>query len=233
MRLPSRPSRASTIHVNDYRLKRSQRASRVTKYVKTAVNLTHPITILHQNSTRSTFSDYSRQLKTPPQRGVKPFRTEGCLSDFHLLLQEQIPQLMRYASALTRDADEAVDLVEDMVREALAHPRQCAGNIRVGLLTILHDLRGNPFRQMTLGIPETRDPAAKLTLSDLDRALGQLPEEQRAIILLIGLERLSYADAGATLRISPTTLRSRLSHARAELGRLMGVENTARTARAA
>jgi DNA-directed RNA polymerase specialized sigma24 family protein len=148
------------------------------------------------------------------------------LFDFHLLLEEQIPQLMRYASALTRDADEAVDLVEDMVREALAHPRQCAGNIRVGLLTILHDLRANPFRQMTSGTPKTRDPA-KLTLSDLDRALGQLPEEQRAIILLIGLERLSHADAAAT------TLRSRLSRARAELRRLMGVEDPARVRRAA
>jgi DNA-directed RNA polymerase specialized sigma24 family protein len=155
------------------------------------------------------------------------------VSDFHLLLEEQISQLMRYASALTRDADEAVELVEDTVREALAHPRQCSGNIRVGLLTILHDLRGNPFRQMTLGTPETHDPAAKLTLSDLDRALGQLPEEQRAIILLIGLVRLSYADAAATLRMSAATLRSRLSRARAELRRLMGVENPARVAHAA
>jgi RNA polymerase sigma-70 factor, ECF subfamily len=155
------------------------------------------------------------------------------VSDFHLLLEEQIPQLIRYASALTRDADEAVELVEDTVREALSHPRQCAGNIRISLLTVLHDLRSNPFRQMTRGIPQTRDPAAKLTLSDLDRALGQLPEEQRAIILLIGLERLSYADAAATLRMSATTLRSRLSRARAELRQLIGVEDTARVARAA
>jgi RNA polymerase sigma-70 factor (ECF subfamily) len=155
------------------------------------------------------------------------------VTDFHLLLEEQIPQLMRYASALTRDADEAVDLVEDTVSEALADPRQCSGNIRVGLLTILHDLRSNPFRQMTFGVPATRDAAAKLTLSDLDRALGQLPEGQRAIILLIGLEHLSYADAAATLRISATTLRSRLSRARAELRRLMGVEDTSSVRHAA
>jgi RNA polymerase sigma-70 factor (ECF subfamily) len=155
------------------------------------------------------------------------------VSDFHLLIQEQIPQLMRYASALTRDADDAVDLAEDTVREALAHPRQRAGDIRVGLLTMLHDLRDNPFRQMTLGAPKTRSPAAPLTLSDLDRALGQLPEEQRAIILLIGLERLSYTDAATVLRMSPATLRFRLSRARAELRRLMGVENTGRVAHAA
>ena len=150
------------------------------------------------------------------------------MSDFHLVLEEQIPQLLRYASALMRDADAAVELVEDTVREALAHPLRGAGNIRVRLLTLLHDLRGNPFRQMSLGFPEQRDPAAKLTLSALDRALGELAEEQRAIILLIGLEGLSYVDAGAVLRMPAATLRSRLSRARAELRRLMGVKTPTR-----
>jgi hypothetical protein len=31
------------------------------------------------------------------------------VSDFHLLLQEQIPSLMRYAAALTRDPEQAAD----------------------------------------------------------------------------------------------------------------------------
>ena len=158
---------------------------------------------------------------------------EGYLSDFHLLLEEQIPLLMRYASALTRDADEAAELVEDTVRDALAHRRDCRGNLRVRLLTMLHDLRGNPFRAMTLGNPVATGSAARLTLSQLDRALGRLPESQRAAILLVGLEGLSYADAAAVLRIAPAALRSRLSRARADLRRLMGVAEPARVARAA
>lgn len=155
------------------------------------------------------------------------------LSDVHLLLEEQIPALMRYASALTRDADEAADLVEDTLREALAHQREYRGDLRVWLLTLLHDLRGNPFRAMTLGSPVVADTAARLTLSQLDRALGRLPELHRAVILLIGLERLSYADAATVLRITPAILRSRLSRARAELRRLMGVAAPRRVARAA
>jgi RNA polymerase sigma-70 factor, ECF subfamily len=86
---------------------------------------------------------------------------------------------------------------------------------------------------MTFGTPETRDAAARLTLSDLDSALGQLPEEQRALILLIGLERLSYADTAKVLRVPASTVRFRLSRARAELRRLMGVESTGHVARAA
>jgi RNA polymerase sigma-70 factor (ECF subfamily) len=154
------------------------------------------------------------------------------VSDFHLLLEEEIPKLMRYASALARNPDDAAELVEDTVREALDH--QCArrGDRHVWLLTLLHDLRGNPFREMTLGASGRREPAALLTLSDLDRALGQLPEEQRAVILLIGLEGLSYADTAAVLRIPVATLRSRLSHARANLRHLMGVGRASRRVRA-
>ncbi len=165
------------------------------------------------------------------------------MSDFHFLLEEQIPNLMRYASALTRDADEAGELVEDTVREALANQRQ-RGNkaaTRTWLYTILHDLRGNPFRHISgpTGIANS-DPKTLLTLSQLDRALGELHEEQRAIVLLIGLEGMSYTDTAAILRISVATMRSRLARARANLRRLMGVEAaprrtvaTGRSARAA
>src|SRR3984957_5199362 len=170
-------------------------------------------------------------------------KREGGVSDFHLLLEEQIPRLMRYASALTRDPDEAGELVEDTVRDALANRHRGRGGaeIRVWLFTILHDLRGNPFRT-ALCAPDAldRDPASLLTLSDLDRALGQLPEEQRAVILLIGLEGMTYTDTASVLRVSVATLRARLSQARAELRRLMGgaeaprqAPNKTRPARAA
>lgn len=155
------------------------------------------------------------------------------MSDFHLLLEEEIPKLMRYASALTRDADEAEELVADTIREALAHQRLQRADLRVWLLTILHDLRGNPFRQMTAAGPAPLDPAAELTLSDLDRALGQIQEEQRAVILLVGLERMSYSQTAAILRITLGTLRSRLSRGRAALRRAMGVDTPARVADAA
>ncbi|MBV9554094.1 MAG: hypothetical protein JO032_15035 [Alphaproteobacteria bacterium] len=154
--------------------------------------------------------------------------------DFHLLLQEALPKLLRYATALTRDPDVAADLVEDTVREALAQQRRCPpGGLRVWLLTILHDLRGNPFRQLTLPAATPRDPRALLTLSDLDCAIGQLAEEQRAAILLIGLEGLSNSETAAVLRISGGTLRSRLARARERLRRTLAVAEPTPTPRAA
>jgi RNA polymerase sigma-70 factor, ECF subfamily len=157
------------------------------------------------------------------------------MSDFHLVLQEGIARLMRYAAALTRDADEAGELVQDTVREALANQRQCRGgaNIRVWLFTILHDLRDNPFRQAIATSEPVCGREARLTLSQLDRALGQLPEEQRAIILLIGLERMTYAETAAILRMPVGTMRARLARGRAGLRRAMGIADAPREARAA
>jgi RNA polymerase sigma-70 factor (ECF subfamily) len=63
--------------------------------------------------------------------------------------------------------------------------------------------------------------------------MRELPEAQRAVLLLIGLEGLSYADAASALRITAATLRSRLSSARANLRRLMGVAGARTNARVA
>jgi DNA-directed RNA polymerase specialized sigma24 family protein len=159
------------------------------------------------------------------------------VSDFHLLLEEEIPALMRYAKALTRDVDDAEDLVADTVREALAQHRKgrrAATNLHVRLLTILHDLRDNPFRQAVSAIaPVASSAKAELTLSQLDQALGELPEEQRAPILLIGLERLTYAQAAEVLRLPLGTARARLARGRANLCRAMGVAESPEAGRAA
>jgi RNA polymerase sigma-70 factor, ECF subfamily len=145
------------------------------------------------------------------------------VSDFQALLKEQLPRLIRYATALTRDADEALDLAEDTVLEALAHddPPACEQELRVWLLTILHDNRANPFRQSDPLAPPA--PPRTLGLSDFDRALGELPEQQRAVILLAGLEGMSDDQSAAILRISAHTMRSELAHARANLCVLLGV----------
>jgi RNA polymerase sigma-70 factor (ECF subfamily) len=142
---------------------------------------------------------------------------------------------MRYATALTRDPEAAEELVEDTVREALAWQLHCTGNVRLWLLRLLHELRDNPFRQGTVvaGSFDRAPAAAPLTLSQLDRALGQLPEEQRAIILLIGLERMTYTETAAILGIPVGTMRSRLSRGRAALCRALGVVDAPRVSRAA
>jgi RNA polymerase sigma-70 factor (ECF subfamily) len=65
------------------------------------------------------------------------------------------------------------------------------------------------------------DPAAGLSLRDLDRALALIPEERRQVVLLIGLEDISYKEAATILDVPIGTIRSRLSRGRESLRILM------------
>jgi RNA polymerase sigma-70 factor (ECF subfamily) len=50
-----------------------------------------------------------------------------------------------------------------------------------------------------------------------------LPEEQRTVILLIGLEGMAYEAVAQVLGVPIGTVRSRLSRGREELRKLMGM----------
>jgi len=63
-------------------------------------------------------------------------------------------------------------------------------------------------------------PAPELAL-DLQRCLLRLPEEQRAVLLLVTLEDLSYEQVARILRVPVGTVMSRLSRARSRLHALM------------
>jgi RNA polymerase sigma-70 factor (ECF subfamily) len=156
------------------------------------------------------------------------------MPDFEPLLDDHFHRLLRYAAALTRDTDQAIDLVEDTVLEAFEQRHWPRGiDLRVWLLTLLHDQRCNPFQQANPSTPVDSDPAALLTLSDFDRALGELPEEERAVILLVGLENMPYGKVAAILRISTGTVCSRLARGREKLRRALAASNDSTFAHAA
>ena len=65
------------------------------------------------------------------------------------------------------------------------------------------------------------DPTGALSLRDFDRALARIPAEQRRVILLIGLEDITYEEAAAILDVPIGTIRSRLSRGRESLRKLI------------
>ena len=69
----------------------------------------------------------------------------------------------------------------------------------------------------------TADPAATAaSRTDLQRALADLPVDQRAAVLLVDAEGLDYEAAAAVLGVAPGTIASRLSRARAALRAALG-----------
>jgi RNA polymerase sigma-70 factor, ECF subfamily len=154
----------------------------------------------------------------------------------HRDIEAEIPRLRRYARALTRDVVTADDLVQDCLTRALGklHLWQDGTDIRAWLFTILHNQYVNHIRRAvregsTVGLNESepllsRAPqqGKRLELRDLERALAKLPEEQRMVILLVGLEGMRYEEVAAILDVPVGTIRSRLSRGREALRRLTG-----------
>src|SRR5437588_10139183 len=68
---------------------------------------------------------------------------------------------------------------------------------------------------------------AALQLRDLESAIGKLPQEQRQVILLVGLEGMRYEEVAAILGVPVGTVRSRLSRGRDQLRRLMDMDEEA------
>ena len=157
---------------------------------------------------------------------------------FHRDLENEIPRLRRYARALTRDAIRADDLVQETLTRALRKQRlwQPGTDLRAWLFTMMHNLNVNEVRravrdQTSVDIDNcsrilvaTSDPTGSRQLNELDRAIARLPEDQRQVLLLVGLEGMSYEDVAAILNIPIGTVRSRLSRGRDLLRKIMGIE---------
>jgi len=157
------------------------------------------------------------------------------MSELSCLVEREIPRLRRYARALTRAADRADDLVQDTLVRALAkgHLWQPGTDIRAWLFTIMHNQYVNTVRrqaretatvdveQVSSTLVATTDPTSSWQLRELDRALARLPDEQREVVLLVGLEGMAYDSAAQILGVPIGTVRSRLSRGRETLRGLM------------
>lgn len=155
--------------------------------------------------------------------------------DSQALLAE-LPRLRRYARALVGERAAADDLVQDTLERAWARSSQWrpGSELRTWLFAIMHNLRIDQLRRQapptqpiddSFVEPPTRATQSDaLELGDLAAALAQLPEEQRAVLLLVGLEEMSYADIAASLGIPAGTVMSRLARGRERLRALLAGE---------
>jgi RNA polymerase sigma factor (sigma-70 family) len=158
------------------------------------------------------------------------------MADMAHLIEPVIPALRRYARTFVRDVGAADDLVQDTLERAISrwHQRRSDGDARTWLFTILHNLAVNHLRrtarrgrEVPLDDAGDSDVAVRSTQEDALRredilgAVGQLPDDQRSVLLLVSLEDVSYAEAARVLDIPIGTVMSRLARARARLLKLL------------
>ena len=148
------------------------------------------------------------------------------MSRFRQDVETAITALRRYARALTRNTENADDLVQDTLVRALRSEHLFhGGEIRSWLFTILTNLNRNRLRSLA------RRPAAKSLEDDdaadlagpeagqrdIERALAMLVEDQRHALLLVVLEGLSYREVAEVQAVPIGTVMSRLARARAQI----------------
>ena len=157
------------------------------------------------------------------------------MSDVRHLIVEQIPHLRRYARALVGDRGQADDLVQDCLERAWSRMDLWASgtNMRAWLFTILHNLHLNtarkyhntptltPLETGVTSLPVRPTQEDRLEITGVWRAFSRLPEPQRAALLLIALEEMSYEEAAEVLDIPVGTLMSRIHRGREKLRRMM------------
>lgn len=147
------------------------------------------------------------------------------MADFADQIAQHIPRLRRYARALTHDAAWADDLVQDTLERALQRRWQFRidKSLTAWLFTILYRLFLNDVARRRAVVPEEGEvPEPSVTPDfpmqiDMQRALARLTPEHRAVIVLVGLEQISYHEAAEVLDVPIGTVMSRLSRAREHL----------------
>ncbi|HEX9489727.1 MAG TPA: sigma-70 family RNA polymerase sigma factor [Stellaceae bacterium] len=153
-------------------------------------------------------------------------------------LAEHIAALRRYARALLGDRIDADDLVQDCLARALsrAHLWRPGTDLRAWLFTILHNIHINNLRSRRAHVAANEDLSygrtaramaalpdqdARLELRDLERALDRIPDEQRQVLLLVGMEGMSYDEAARVVGVPIGTIMSRVARGRDALRRSM------------
>jgi RNA polymerase sigma-70 factor (ECF subfamily) len=156
--------------------------------------------------------------------------------DLRSQIAGHIPQLRRFARALTGDPVLADDLVQDCIERALRKWQLYdeTRSLRTWLFTILRNLHisglrrrpgwvAKPLDELSEGEDAARpEQESRTAVADIAAAIARLPRDHREVILLVALEDMSYREIAEMTGVPIGTVMSRLSRARASLRAMLG-----------
>lgn len=157
--------------------------------------------------------------------------TGGHENPFAAALIACLPRLRRYAAALSGNIGVADDLVQDCIERALRRAdslkdlSRMAPWLRSILFNVYLDWMRHRRSQGTVvdlmamdnDLALSTHPSDHAIGVDIVRALNGLSPEHRQVLLLVGLEGLSYREVASELGIPIGTVMSRLARARERL----------------
>jgi len=181
---------------------------------------------------RDTLSQGQAEPSEPAGPGTSP-----ASAAFSAQLIAVLPRLRRFARGMTGSAADADDLVQAACERALTRAHQFQEGTRFDswmfriVQTIWIDqIRSRDVRKEEpeiegerMGTDEPmRRVEARLGLQEVRRALNGLPAEQRAALMLVTVDGLSYKEAAAIAEVPVGTIMSRLARARIALQARLG-----------
>lgn len=145
---------------------------------------------------------------------------------FDRLIVDAIPAMLRFATRLTGNVNDAEDVVQDALLRAARNWRTFRGESQV--TTWLFRIVVNAFRDryrarddvesIESEPPASDDPTRSIEADELGeivaRHVSSLPPRQREVLVLIAYEQLGTSDAAAVLDMSEQSVRTNLHFAR-------------------
>jgi RNA polymerase sigma-70 factor (ECF subfamily) len=146
-------------------------------------------------------------------------------------LQTLLPMLRRFAYSLTGSKSDADDVVQITIEKLLVkgipddvEPAKWAFKICRNVW--IDEYRSRKVRQDAIHNDCLQEPVSgdehrafenKQLLQKVNSALGELPDEQRAIVSLVAVQGMAYKEVAQTLDIPIGSVMSKLSRARSAL----------------
>lgn len=154
-------------------------------------------------------------------------------------LGDHIDRLYRAARSLTGSREEAEDLVQETFARVLQKPRLLRSEDDIGYLlrvlrnTFISMRRSAARRPQVTAPPEVLDfvedrgstqPEAQIEMSELYKAIAELPDDFRDAVMAIDVVGMSYREAARALRVREATITTRLHRGRQRLARRLAAE---------
>ncbi len=157
---------------------------------------------------------------------------------FQAEMQILLPDLTRFARVLTRNEDDAHDLVQDCVERALRKQElfQAGTSLKSWMFTLMRNIFISQRRRIALDkryVATLNDDGHRVQragqvngvfLKETVRAMGELSSGERLAIVALGIHEGSQHDLARITREPVGTVKSRLCRGRAHLRTLLGME---------
>lgn len=147
-------------------------------------------------------------------------------------LARLLPRLRRFGFALAGNMSDADDLTQAAIERVLTKAVQWTPGNRLDSLmyrimqnlwidrrrsaAVRYEIGGEDMSEAVQESGE-RETLARIELRQTRDCIARLPEEQRTVLILVGVDGMSYREASETLNVPQGTVMSRLSRARTAL----------------